>query len=42
MNGSIEALFGLIGFLIPLLVTSIFSSESDDKFPKIIESSLKG
>ena len=42
MNGSIAALFGLIGFLIPLLVTNILSSESDDKSPKIIEGSLKG
>jgi hypothetical protein len=42
MNGSIAALFGLIGFLIPLLVTSVLSSENDDKSPKIIEGSLKG
>lgn len=42
MNGSIAALFGLIGFLIPLLVTNLLSRENDDESPKIIEGSLKG
>ena len=42
MNGSIAAFFGLMGFLIPLLVTNVLSRENDDKSPKIIEGSLKG
>ena len=41
MNGSISAWFGLIGFLIPILFTSILPSESDGKTIEITESSLK-